>query len=368
MPENLVSAALAYAREGWPVFPCRRDKKPLTAHSFKDATTSERTIKKWWNRWPNASIGYPTGPTLVIDVDGPDGETTLEALEAKYGSLPATSATQTGRGRHLYLAGNGTAIQSSAGKLGPHLDIRAQGGYVILPPSVHPNGARYQWIHRCDPAPLPDWLAALLAESRPGQNGDAGPARKIKEGQRNNHLTRRAGAMRRAGMSAAAISAALIVENQEQCDPLLPEVEVKRIAASVARYQCEAAATASQPAAIWEAEGLETFLESDIDGAEFFDPNKRMLARASVTEMFSPRGLGKSLYGLWLGVQLARGGLRILLIDRDNPRHVVRARLRGFETEVSIQLKVITREKCPPLTNAPAWAAFPLCRLRRYHP
>ena len=111
----------------------------------------------------------------------------------------------------------------------------------------------------------------------------------------------------------------------------------------------------------WDgAESLENFLSSGEDGADFLDPEKRILARSAVTEMFSPRGLGKSLYALWLALQLAKRGLRVLCIDRDNPRHVVRYRLKGFGAENTLAaLRVISREKCPPLTNATAWAAFP---------
>jgi hypothetical protein len=120
-------------------------------------------------------------------------------------------------------------------------------------------------------------------------------------------------------------------------------------------------ANANTPANPWEeAQGLDTFLESGEDGADFLDAEKRILARAAITEMFSPRGLGKSLYGLWLAVHLALRGLRVMLIDRDNPRHVVRSRLKGFGAKTTTPgLKIISREKCPPLTNARAWALFP---------
>lgn len=117
----------------------------------------------------------------------------------------------------------------------------------------------------------------------------------------------------------------------------------------------------AEPLSPWDgAEGLDKFLEIEEDGADFLDGEKRILARAAVTEIFSPRGLGKSLYTLWLAVSLARRGLRVLLIDRDNPRHVVRSRLKSFGAKPTMPgMKVISREKCPPLTKAGAWALFP---------
>ena len=110
----------------------------------------------------------------------------------------------------------------------------------------------------------------------------------------------------------------------------------------------------------WDAaEGLDEFLAGD-QGAEFLDEDGRFLARGCLTEVFSPRGLGKSLYALFLAIWLALRGLRVLLIDRDNARHTVRERLQGFgASQVLAGLKVISREKAPRLTDAVAWTLFP---------
>lgn len=74
LPDNLLEAALYYAQHGLPVFPCGPDKRPLTTHGFKDATTKATQIKQWWHDQPNALIGMPTGePTGidVLDIDDP---------------------------------------------------------------------------------------------------------------------------------------------------------------------------------------------------------------------------------------------------------------------------------------------------------
>lgn len=112
--------------------------------------------------------------------------------------------------------------------------------------------------------------------------------------------------MRRRGMAESAIEAGLRQENKLRCDPPLSSTEVRRIAKSVGEYPPSLKGEATNP---WdEAESLENFLETGDDGADFLDPDRRLLARASVTEILSPRGLGKSLYSLWLMVQLARSG------------------------------------------------------------
>ncbi len=283
--------ALKYARRGWPIFPCEpRGNKPLTEHGLKDASANEETIRAWWTHWPDANIGHPTGQHVVLNVDGTKGERSLQELEVKRGTLPATLTAKTGKGRHLYFTPNGTRIRNSAGKLGPGLDVRGDGGYVILPPSVHARGARYHWAGKESIAPLPAWVAELLAEPERTQAGDASAGEKIKEGRRNARLTSLAGTMRLKAMTPAAIEGALLEENKMRCDPPLAESEVRQIAQSVSRYK-----PAAEPMNPWDkAQGMDAFLESGEDGAVFLDPENRILARAAVTEIFSPRaGWGK---------------------------------------------------------------------------
>lgn len=165
-----IKAALTYAEHGLPVFPCRAiDKKPLTKHGFKDATTDPDVVRAWWKKWPLMSIGSPTGLTMdafVFDVDRPKGPRVLQEMEAIYGQLPTTLEQQTGGlGRQLFFAMPPQVhVGNSASKLGKNLDVRGTGGYVILPPSGHLFGGTYRWHN--GGAPLleaPGWLLTLLA-------------------------------------------------------------------------------------------------------------------------------------------------------------------------------------------------------------
>jgi hypothetical protein len=170
-------AALSYARRGVPVFPCRTlGKAPLTANGHLDATREERLVKAWWGRWPFANVGVPTGKKsslLVLDVDPEDGGLdSLKELEHAGGKAPKTARARTGGGGlHLYfryplpsqaVTPDGTAeVRNSTSLLGPGLDVRAEGGYVVVPPSR--TEAAYEWVDRSAPAP-PTWLVGLLAE------------------------------------------------------------------------------------------------------------------------------------------------------------------------------------------------------------
>lgn len=204
---NMMQAALHYAAKGWPVFPCwemdesdaafqyrvskmpterrakatpYKGKQPRTIHGLKDATTEEKTIREWWRRYPNAAIGIPTGPTIgafVLDVDLPDGQQMLDNLEAAHGPLPSTVAQRTGSGgRQLFFAWpQGVEIRNSAGKLAENLDTRGDGGYVIVPPSLHPSGGRYAWSTNGGTpiANAPQWLIEM---ARKPEKPEATPA------------------------------------------------------------------------------------------------------------------------------------------------------------------------------------------------
>jgi putative DNA primase/helicase len=243
---ELLQAALAYARRGWPVLPLQpRGKAPLGAlasHGVKDATTDDATIRRWWAARPDANIGIATGGgsgLLVIDVDPrDDGDEALRDLERQYGALPQTVEALTGGGgRHVLLR---CPTGQGCGKLTRGIDIKANGGYIVAAPSLHPSGASYAWevAHHPDDVTIaepPAWLLALLAVPKPA-SATAAPAGRLGEGERNSALTSLAGSMRRKGATAEAIEAALLVENAARCDPPLPRADVRRIAASVARY------------------------------------------------------------------------------------------------------------------------------------
>ena len=169
--ESMLEAALEYAGRGWPVFPTwgaieeggcmcpkgldctRAAKHPMTTKGFKDATTDQETIRDWWTRWPRANIGMPTGRRsglLVVDVDsGKNGFENLAALIHCYGEWPDTPTVWTGGdGLHLFFQyPTDTEIRNDEGrKLGAGIDVRGEGGYVLLPPSVHATRRAYAWV------------------------------------------------------------------------------------------------------------------------------------------------------------------------------------------------------------------------------
>ena len=169
---NVMLAALKYARLGWPVLPLAPGKKnPATNHGVKDVTKLETKIRKWFTNHLDRGVGIACGEAsglVVIDVDPRNGgEDTLDDLIAKLGELPYTATQLTaGGGFHLLFRYPGARCR---GKLGAGVDIKSEGGYIVAHPSTI-NDRPYEWKASGDPldgarvAELPEaWRDAILA-------------------------------------------------------------------------------------------------------------------------------------------------------------------------------------------------------------
>jgi Bifunctional DNA primase/polymerase, N-terminal len=162
--------ALQYAEhDKVPVFPCiangPRQKNPHTPHGFHDASDDPEIISAWWCLWPNAFIGMPTGRVshrwvLDIDVKRPEANGFDTLADLGHSILPETPMVHTpSGGLHVYFDAGERELKNSAGTLGPGLDVRGDGGYVIVPSP----GSGYCWdpqwnFRTVAPAPAPDWL------------------------------------------------------------------------------------------------------------------------------------------------------------------------------------------------------------------
>jgi hypothetical protein len=234
---KLRDAALDYAAAGMPVLPLA-GKIPRNRGGLTNASSDVLVVAEWWRRWPDANVGVVTGGAsgyVVVDVDGPAGARSLMELERRHGRIRTAQVLTGSGGRHLWFRCPKDQIRNSAGALGEGLDVRGDGGYVVVPPSVHESGNLYRWTRELEHvAELPAWL---LEGAR--RNGPT-PAIEdvIPEGRRDTTLTSLAGSMRRRGMSEAAMLAALRVEN-DRCRPPLPATDLERIARSVASYPPE---------------------------------------------------------------------------------------------------------------------------------
>lgn len=206
--DGRLTAALGYSGgRGWAVLPCD-GKVPHTRHGLKDASTDPDTIRSWWSRWPRANVAVATGPSnlVVIDVDGATGLESLWQL-AKHGwKLAPTLSQVTGSGGAHYLyampaerLGNTTGRLPGVPHPTPGLDLRGDGGYIVVAPSR--TTGRYEWLKHW-PATVSDapyWLrkpprrppVRLHTGTRSGAprvEALAKTVREAPEGQRNHVL------------------------------------------------------------------------------------------------------------------------------------------------------------------------------------
>jgi hypothetical protein len=182
-PPDTLAAALNLANRGFPIIPIRpKQKHPPMAAWQHAATTNPETLANWFGGlYRNHGLGVATGHNtpqnpdrylFVLDIDEHNAETsggdTLHELCRTYGQLPTTVEAHTGSGgRHLYFTSPAPLRNDAGRKLGAGIDIRGEGGQVLAPPTIHPNGNPYVWDLENHPdttpvAHAPQWLIALL--------------------------------------------------------------------------------------------------------------------------------------------------------------------------------------------------------------
>jgi len=234
------------------VFPLRaRGKEPITAHGCKDATTDERRIRQWWTKNPDANIGVATGLGLVVlDVDDkPDnavqGSDSLREWEVENGDLAETCRAITGSGGVHYFFDVGDADVPNSASAELAIDVRGDGGYVVVPPSVHPNGNEYVWdISPEDtlPAKVGDVEKACIQWAHDHGNGSRRtgsvqiPDRMIHEGEgRNTFLYEQGCSIRGKGADDELVASWLETMNARKCVPPVDDGELSTIIVQVCK-------------------------------------------------------------------------------------------------------------------------------------
>ena len=194
----LFDAAAAAAASGWPVFLLGRTKRPLancpdcpkrgqpdahdpetcthlTCHGFYAATTDPARLEVMVAAHPDGLLAVRTGAApagadvVVIDIDPDHGGRIDHDL-----MTPTLTGATGNHGWHLYYRHPGPPVLSRPLPGVAGVDVKADGGYVVLPPSIHPRTRReYEWANRRDIVEMPLRLSQMvLAAPAP----DAGPA------------------------------------------------------------------------------------------------------------------------------------------------------------------------------------------------
>lgn len=227
----MLEHALEYLSFGYPIFPVcsplmgahqhfidgrirdcapdKRGKNPMVPwKAYQTTLPNSGQVRDWWRRWPDANIGMATGAfSKIIVLDCDSGEARQLVLEK--GGLEQAPAVWTGTpgGIHFWIEHPGYPVQNFVREI-PGTDFRGDGGYVLLPPSLHHRGARYRWNEHTvgkPPATIPEWLARLFQDRAAGTSGDGTSVAPldlneiltgIEEGSRDEKLLRYARKMR----------------------------------------------------------------------------------------------------------------------------------------------------------------------------
>ena len=172
---NMIEAAQGYVSQGWKVFPLRpRSKKPLPGtHGKDDATGDPAQVQRWWQAMANANIAVACGATsgiIVIDLDAiddtnaHDGQATWQKLASHYGDIETRQQRTGGGGLQLFFLHPGAGVEiGNRAQLLPGIDVRGDGGYTVVGPSIHPDtGKAYEWANDIEPQQPPIWLLGIL--------------------------------------------------------------------------------------------------------------------------------------------------------------------------------------------------------------
>jgi hypothetical protein len=376
------NSAVAYAQnEGLYVFPLSpRGKTPLTTHGLDDATVDVLTIEAWWDRWPDANVAIRTGDLVVIDEDRIGA--LAELAESAGERMPETRISRTGKGRHYYFTQPaGQRVRNTAGKLAQGIDTRGDGGYVVAPPSVHPDGGTYIWESTAEPAPLPAWIASRLAKPEPtrtapptipdsstpyGQRALEAEIHAVAtapEGTRNHRLNQAAFALGQlvaggevddhdARMSLAAAARACGLPDREATTTIASGLNSglvePRSAPKTERSPLRAVPTT--PAVVEDDAGPQSRIQ--IEDWQTFNRNSQAELEFLISDLWpaktlafiaSPPKKGKTWLGLSAAVSIATGTRFVASFDVATPRRVLYLALEGARNALRARIGCLAR-------------------------
>lgn len=289
--QAVISAAIRYARMGWPVLPSQGKNPGVAGPNWQTtATSDELTIRRWYATTSANNVGVLTGDKFfVLDIDKKHGGyESLEELTRKHGRLPDTlQQISGGGGRHYFFAMPPNETVRSV-KLLPGLETKGHHGFIVLEPSVHPeSGKRYVFdaaaeIEHQPILPAPEWLLDLIR--RGGKQTQTVLPDVIPHGQQHFHLVSLAGSLRGRGANAAEILAALIAANK-RCERPADESYLRQTAESMMQYP---------PGRAGEAEA-KLKREQDIQQIRAEPPPIDSYAPRETGEKLSPNDIGRMI-------------------------------------------------------------------------
>jgi len=333
--QNLI-AALEYADSGWSVIPIGKDKKTLIKwESYQHTRATKEEIKAWFTRYPDANVGIVTGAIsgiVVIDIDTPE--------KIDY-PLPLTVVSQTASGgRHIFCKHPGQEVKNRV-RIVPNVDIRADGGYVVVPPSLLASGNQYVWSippGDVELAELPQWVFETDKDTK-HTDWRAITENEISDGSRNQTTARVVGKMLGILPEDTWKMAWLAMKqlNQENSVPPLPEKELKTVFNSIANRELKKRTENKGLNASYK---IETITLAELVKTEYKNTQwlvDRLIPHEAVTIISGAPASYKTFITLDIALKIAGGEKlfgefqtrqsAVLIIDEENHPRIIKKRV-----------------------------------------
>jgi hypothetical protein len=317
MSVHPLQEAIAYRRRGFSPIPIKpRDKRPLIQwEKYQTEPASEETIKHWFQSWPNANIGLVTGAVsdcIVVDLDSDEATKKLKSRLGDY-DLSAVPRSRTGKGWQLFFKYPGVSIPNRTGVLS-NMDIRGDGGYVVVPPSIHPNGKQYKWeISLNGQLPeLPEELLKIIQSPTRTEQGarerfdTAKALAGVPEGQRDETVFKLACKLRNADVPRE-MAEELVIEAARNCRPPFSErAALDKVARAYQHYPPKQDKKSQQQPELWpEFLTAKDILQAPKDPTRWIWENCLPVGGGSIVAA-KPK-IGKSTTVVDLCISVARG-------------------------------------------------------------
>lgn len=239
MMKEILELTNEYLESGWSILPVKpEEKRPYMTNwlQYNKTRATKEVATNWFTNLSGAGVGVVTGRIsnmVVLDVES-YCKIPLDELLKKY---PTQMISRTGSGGYHLFYQYPTHVPHIGNRVGlfEGIDLRADGGFIVLPPTIHPSGGKYEWVKRGIPGAFPNSL--LDVQSQPKAQGDGWiteTLRGVSEGGRNDACARLAGYFFKKGMNADIVEA-LLMEWNERNDPPLPTHEVRTTIKSIER-------------------------------------------------------------------------------------------------------------------------------------
>lgn len=247
---KILEFANEYLNNGWSVLPVKpEEKRPFMTNwlQYNRTRVTKSVMENWFTSLSGAGIGIVTGKIsniVVLDVEN-YCKIPIEELLKKY---PTQLISRTGSGGYHLFYQYPTKVSHIGNRVGlfDGIDLRADGGFIVLPPTVHPSGGRYEWVQRGMAGAFPNSL--LDVQSQPKVQGEGWiteTLRGVTEGGRNDACARLAGYFFKKGMNADIVEA-LLLEWNERNDPPLPISEIRTTIKSIEKAHVDAGSQFTQ--------------------------------------------------------------------------------------------------------------------------